>query len=77
VRDDGAVIADLTAGEVLDVTTEAADASVPLLEDDSLSLDVADELGDNPEEVLQWDRMTVREMLTSWRFPGSQQDVAG
>ena len=57
MRDDGAVIADLTAGEVLDVTTEAADAGVPLLEDDGLSFDVTDELGDDPEENVKmvWD----------------------
>lgn len=48
VASDAAVVADLVAGLARQITAEASEARVELLEDDCLGLDLADLLSDDP-----------------------------
>jgi len=60
---DAPVITDTVAGTARQITAEGAKAGVELLEDNGLSLNLADLLGDNPLSHLLYDKKALLDNL--------------
>lgn len=76
VLDDVAIVANLVVGVAAQVTAETVETRVPLLEDNGLSLDLADLLSDDPMRVSVLDYW-CKKQLTSWPSPAGQPSAAG